>query len=121
LAVTGVGPSAFGDGGKRRGVKIGSAEEAYWADNPTKCLESGRIAWKTGHCPEGRCAGCTGSEMDHKVVTYWLAARGRIPTPQQDPNWGASGVWSQHSTAAPGREDLGVALVRAQTNASNGG
>jgi len=27
--------------------------------------------------------------MDHKVVTYWLAARGRIPTPQQDPNWGS--------------------------------
>jgi hypothetical protein len=34
----------FGDEGKRRGVKIGSAEEAHWADNLTKCLESGRIA-----------------------------------------------------------------------------
>jgi hypothetical protein len=28
---------------------------------------------------------------------------------------------TQHNTAAPGKEDLGVALARAQTNASNGG
>jgi hypothetical protein len=54
----------------------------------------GLIAWRPGHCPEGRCAGCTGAVVgrDHKVVTYWLAARSRIPTPQQDPDWG-SGHW----------------------------